>query len=104
LNNKPIIHSERVIIIGINEIFENMESKIDFMKIDIEGGEVDVLTSITDENLSSLRCLSGEFHKTYKEFDVFQQSFVERMERLGFKHFTLYHGDGTLITINFWKE
>jgi hypothetical protein len=35
---------------------------------------------------------------------VFQQSFVERMERLGFKHFTLYHGDGTLITINFWKE
>jgi FkbM family methyltransferase len=104
LNNKQIIHSERVIIIGINEIFENMESKIDFMKIDIEGGEVDVLTSITDENLSSLRCLSGEFHKTYEEFDVFQQSFVERMERLGFKHFTLYHGDGTLITINFWKE
>jgi FkbM family methyltransferase len=104
LNSRPIIHSERVIIIGINEIFEGMESKIDFMKIDIEGGEVDVLTSITDENLSSLRCLSGEFHKSYEEFDVFQQSFVERMERLGFKHFTLYHGDGTLRTINFWKE
>ena len=104
LNNRPIIHSERVIIIGINEIFEGVESKIDFMKIDIEGGEVDVLTSITDENLSSLRCLSGEFHKSYEEFDVFQQSFVERMERLGFEHFTLYHGDGTLRTINFWKK
>jgi hypothetical protein len=46
LNQRPIIHSERVIIIGINEIFEDMETKIDFMKIDIEGGEVDVLTSI----------------------------------------------------------
>jgi hypothetical protein len=32
-----------------------MESKIDFMKIDIEGGEVDVLTSITDKNLSKLK-------------------------------------------------
>jgi FkbM family methyltransferase len=104
LNQRHFIHSEIVIIIGINEIFENMDTKIDFMKIDIEGGEVDVLTSITDENLLSLRCLSAEFHKSYEEFDVFQQSFVERMERLGFKHFTLYHGDGTLRTINFWKE
>jgi FkbM family methyltransferase len=104
LNQRHFIHSEIVIIIGINEIFENMDTKFDFMKIDIEGGEVDVLTSITDENLLSLRCLSAEFHKSYEEFDVFQQSFVERMERLGFKHFTLYHGDGTLRTINFWKE
>ena len=48
LNSRNIIHSERAIIIGINEIFKGMDLKIDFMKIDIEGGEVDVLTSITD--------------------------------------------------------
>jgi hypothetical protein len=35
---------------------------------------------------------------------VFAHRAEERMERLGFKHFTLYHGDGTLRTINFWKE
>lgn len=104
LNQRPIIHSERVIIIGINEIFENMETKIDFMKIDIEGGEVDVLTSITDENLLSLRCLSAEFHKSYEEFDIFQEKFVKRMNNLGFKSFVLYHGNGTLRTVNFWKE
>jgi FkbM family methyltransferase len=104
LNQRPIIHSERVIIIGINEIFENMETKIDFMKIDIEGGEVDVLTSITDENLSSLRCLSAEFHKTYEEFDEFQSNFTDRMTLLGFKHFTAYYGDGNLRTLTFWKE
>jgi hypothetical protein len=104
LNGRNIIHSERVIIIGINEIFKGMDLKIDFMKIDIEGGEVDVLTSITDENLISLRCLSAEFHKTYDEFDTFQSNFTSRMSGLGFKHFTVYYGDGNLRTLTFWKE
>jgi FkbM family methyltransferase len=104
LNGRDIVYSERVIIIGINEIFEGMESKIDFMKIDIEGGEVDVLTSITNENLNSLRCLSAEFHKTYDEFDTFQSNFTNRMSNLGFKHFTVYYGDGNLRTLTFWKE
>ena len=104
LNERQTIHSERVIIVGINEIFESMESKIDFMKIDIEGGEVDVLTSITDKNLSKLRCLSAEFHKTYEDFDLFQEQFIQRMNNLSFKSFVLYHGDGNLRTLNFWKE
>jgi FkbM family methyltransferase len=104
LNQRSIVHSERVIIIGINEIFENMDTKFDFMKIDIEGGEVEVLTSITDKNLASLRCLSAEFHRSYEEFDIFQEQFVRRMNNLGFRSFVLYHGDGKLRTLNFWKE
>jgi hypothetical protein len=90
-------------MININEIFEGLDAKVDFMKIDIEGGEVDVLTHIKDEYLSSLRCLAGEFHKTYEEFDVFQNNFVERMSNLGFQHFTLYHGNGDLRTLTFWR-
>jgi hypothetical protein len=104
LDGRNIIHSERVIIIGINEIFEGINSKIDFMKIDIEGGEVDVLTSITDKNLSSLRCLSAEFHKTYDEFDEFQSNFINRMSNLEFNHFTVYYGNGNLRTLTFWKK
>jgi len=104
LNQRQIIHSEKVIVIGINEIFENMDTKIDFMKIDIEGGEVDVLTSIKDEHLSSLRCLSAEFHKTYDEFDKFQSDFSNRMSLLGFDNFTVYYGDGSLRTITYWKR
>ena len=104
LNSRNIIHSERVIIIGINEIFEGIGEKIDFMKIDIEGGEVDVLMSITDENLNSLRCLSAEFHRTYDGFDTFQSNFTDRMSNLGFKHFTVYYGNGDLRTLTFWKE
>jgi FkbM family methyltransferase len=103
LNQREIIHSERVIIIGINEIFENLVEKIDFMKIDIEGGEVEVLENISDKNLKSLRCLAAEFHKTYDGFDKFQSDFVDRMVNLEFKYFVLYHGDGDLRTLNFWK-
>jgi FkbM family methyltransferase len=104
LNGRDIVYSERVIIIGINEIFEGMESKIDFMKIDIEGGEVDVLTSITNENLNSLRCLSAEFHRTYDGFDTFQSNFTDRMSNLGFEHFTVYYGNHDLRTLTFWKK
>lgn len=104
LDDKNIIHSERVIVIGINDIFEGMDTKFDFMKIDIEGGEVDVLTSITDKNLSSLRCLSAEFHKTYDEFDTFQTLFTDRMYSLGFTHFIVYYGNGDLRTLTFWKK
>jgi hypothetical protein len=104
LNGRDIVHSERVIIIGINEIFEGMDSKIDFMKIDIEGGEVDVLTSIKDEHLSSVRCLSAEFHRTYDEFDTFQSNFTDRMYMLGFTHFTVYYGNRDLRTLTFWKK
>lgn len=101
---RTIVHSEQVIMVNINQIFEGLNCKIDFMKMDIEGGEVDVLNSIKDEHLLSLRCLSTEFHKTYEEFDSFQFNFVKRMERLGFNHFTLYYGDGTTRTLNFWKR
>ena len=104
LSNKHVVYSEKSYMININDIFEGLGTNIDFMKIDIEGGEVDVLTKIKDEHLMSLRCLAAEFHKTYDEFEVFQNEFLSRMTGLGFKTFTLYHGDGNLRTINCWKE
>ena len=104
VENRNIIHSETVYLININDIFESYDRTINFMKIDIEGGEVDVLTNITDENLTSLRCLSAEFHKGNDEFEIFQTNFINRMNSLGFNHFVLYHGDGDLRTLNFWKK
>jgi FkbM family methyltransferase len=99
-----VVHTEKVFLVSINDIFNNFD-KIDFMKIDIEGGEVDVLTSITNENLSRLRCLASEFHNTYDDFVDFENSFIDRMIQLGFNYFILYHGtDNVLRTINFWKK
>ena len=104
VNNRPVIHQEKAYMVCINDLFGTISDKIDFMKMDIEGGEVDVLTAITDENLQSLRCLSCEFHKLNDHFDVFQENFIKRMTRLGFRSFVLYLGNGDLRTVNFWKE
>jgi len=102
--NYTHIHGEKVFMININDIFNTFDRKINFMKVDIEGGEVDVLTNITDVNLSSLRCLAAEFHKTYEEFELFQDNFIKRMYGLGFQSFILYHGGGHLRTLTFWKD
>lgn len=103
-NNRPSSHSERCYMININDIFGSLSDRIDFMKVDIEGGEVELLTAITDENLLSLRCLACEFHKYNDDFEIFQENFVTRMNNLGFRSFVLFLGDGTLRTLNFWKE
>lgn len=104
LNSRKVIHNEKSYMININEVFSGLSDRIDFIKMDIEGGEVDALNAITDNNLSSIRCLSAEFHKTYEEFEIFQNNFINRMHNLGFQSFVLYYGDGNLRTINFWKQ
>lgn len=103
-HGEKIIYSEMVYMIDINDIFENIGENIDFMKIDIEGGELDVLTKITDKNLSSLRCLSLELHIINEEFEKFYHIFLDRMVKLNFKSYCLFHGDGKLRTLNFWKK
>lgn len=105
-SSKNVVHEEKVFKININDVFELYNQKIDFMKVDVEGGEVEILNSITDLNLKSLRCLAAEFHKTYDEFETFQQIFWDRMMTLGFRGYILYHGseNSTLRTLHFWKE
>jgi FkbM family methyltransferase len=107
-NGRDIIHEDITFSIDINSLFDGtLCNKIDFLKIDVEGGEVEILNSITDENLKSLRCLAAEFHKTNEEFDIFQSNFSNRMGTLGFTSFTLYHGvdnNTNLRTLTFWKD
>jgi len=104
-SSKKIVHEEKVLKVNINDIFELYEQKIDFVKIDVEGGEVEILNNVTDDNLKSIRCLAAEFHNTYEQFQQFQDKFWNRMMTLGFKGYTLYHGSdtGLLRTLNFWK-
>jgi FkbM family methyltransferase len=104
LLGRPVIHSEKVFYVNINDIFSSYKNEINFMKIDIEGGEVEVLNSISDHNLNSLRCLAAEFHNINEGFEEFESNFIERMvNTIGFKYFILYHGNGDLRTLNFWK-
>lgn len=108
LKDKKIIHEETIFSIDINKIFDPaISEKIDFLKIDVEGGEVEILNAISDENLVSLRCLAAEFHCTNDDFEKFQSNFQQRVYDLNFTYFTLYHGnsyDSKLRTITCWKN
>lgn len=99
--NVITIYEEYVNVIGINDLF-NKHGIFDFIKIDIEGGEVEIMKSISDENLSSCRCLAMELHGV-DDVQNIQDNFVFRMNKLGFRHFVLLHNGG-LRTINFWKS
>jgi FkbM family methyltransferase len=103
LSGFNIVYEKDSFVIDINQIFSQYRN-INFVKMDIEGSEVEVLNSITDENLSSIRCLSAEFHRNSEDFEDFQKSFILRLENLGFNHFVLYHGDGSTRTLNSWKK
>jgi hypothetical protein len=72
--------------------------------MDIEGGEIELINSIKDVHLSSVRCFAAEFHNINENFNSFQESFFNRMINLGFEGFTLYHGNGDLRTLTFWKK
>lgn len=101
-DNRDYIHKELAYMINVNSIFDTF-GKIDFMKIDIEGGEVELFDVITDSNLSSLRCLAAEFHNSFPEYMDFQTKVWDRMMSLGFMGFAVYRGGKSLITLNFWK-
>jgi FkbM family methyltransferase len=105
IGNRNVVHTDKVVMLDINFIFESgLVDKVDFIKMDIEGGEVEALNSIKDIHLSSVRCFAAEFHNTNEDFNGFQDSFFNRMIDLGFKGFILYHGDGDLRTLTFWKD
>jgi len=104
---REIIYNEPIFTIDINTLFDGtLCERIDFLKIDVEGGEIEILNSITDENLQKVRCLAAEFHRMDDNFDEFQNNFMSRMSLLGFQTFTLFHGindKSDLRTITCWK-
>lgn len=103
--NRGVAYRETSYCIGINDLFESgLFERIDFMKVDCEGGEYEIFETIEDKHLSSIRCIAIELHASIKEgSDKFQSDFLTRCSNLGFSHFTLYHGDGGLRTINIWR-
>ena len=81
-----LIYDEYSYIVDINEVLTL--DRFDFMKVDIEGCEYSLLDSITDENLSKIRCLALEFHNPEID-DIYLPQFNSRISNLGFSSFTL---------------
>jgi hypothetical protein len=76
--------------------------KIDFLKIDAEGYENNILEGLSDSNLSKVRKIALEFHSKLLSDEV-SQSIIDRMYKNGFKSFQLFIDDGVMRIYNFWK-
>lgn len=87
----------------LNDIIEdNFLQKIDFLKIDTEGAEIDILNGLSDDNLSKISNISLEYHHmvfNYDEkiFDNFQQRFLKK----GYNVFTwILDGETRMVYIS----
>jgi len=103
--NQEKASTENVICLTLNRLFEIgiLPEKIDFMKIDCEGAEKQIIDDLTDHNLSKIRKIAMEFHTVLLGEEA-RELMVERLANFGFSHFTLFHGSGAEVTLNFWRN
>lgn len=78
---------------------------IDFLKIDIEGSEINALKGISDENLKKVKTIAMEYHHGQLNFDInIRNEFINRLNNNGFKSYLLFLGrDENLQMIYFTK-
>lgn len=98
------VRSETAIVMSLDYLFSIglFPDHIDFLKIDCEGAEDLVFKGCSDDNLKRIQKIAMEFHPMYLPEDV-RESIVHRLSGLGFSHFTLFHGSGNEVTLNFWR-
>jgi FkbM family methyltransferase len=103
-SGREIIYSQKSLCLDVNSFFESgLFEKVDFMKVDIEGGEYSLFESIKDEHLSKMRCVAMELHPIGEKIDQFQEFMGKRMDSLGFDSFCLFYG-GNMRTLSYWKR
>lgn len=97
---------KKVESVTLQNIFEqNNISKVDIMKVDIEGSEYDLLLNTDEEILTKIKQITVEFHEfldsrlkteTIKVFN--------RLTNLGFKHITKKLHDFSNYDVLFYKD
>jgi FkbM family methyltransferase len=80
-------------------------TKIDFLKIDIEGGELLTFNGISDDNLMKINNIALEYHHSLLNYDVnLRINLIDRLSRLGFNSHTLfYEFSNSIQMIYFYK-
>lgn len=91
---------------NLNYLFEiGLIDRIDFLKIDIEGSEINVMNGISDENLMKVKNISMEYHHAHLNYnEETRNNLIHRLNRLGFNSHILFCGiDNSLQLIYFWR-
>jgi len=104
LENREKVKIEKCVCMGLEDLWNLgiLPEKIDFLKIDCEGGEKEIIESITDERLINIRKISMEYHQLILGENL-RQDFTRRCFELGFQSFTLFHGDSGLVQVHLWR-
>lgn len=102
--NREIIYTEPCITMSLEDLWKLgvLPETIDFLKVDCEGGEKEIIESLTDEHLSRIKKISMEYHAGWLGHEL-REEFTNRLHNLGFQIFTLFHGEGSLAQLHFWK-
>ena len=93
-------------IYSLNYLFESgLVDKIDFLKIDTEGSEINILKGISDENLMRVKNIAMEYHHSQFNYDEnLRSNLIARLNRLGFNSFLLFMGSNNVAQmIYFWR-
>lgn len=83
----------------------NLFSKIDFLKIDTEGAELDILEGVSDQNLLKIKTVALEYHNfIFNKDPQKRETLIKRFHSLGFRSYTLHLGQtDDLLILYFWK-
>jgi FkbM family methyltransferase len=83
----------------------NIFSKIDFLKIDIEGAEILAFEGISDSNLNKIKKIVLEYHNIFNNYNIsIRQNLINRLVNLGFNsHILFYEFDDSIQMIYFYK-
>jgi len=102
--NQEIHYTENAISMSLGELWDLglLPSRINFLKIDCEGGEKEIIESLSDDHLSRIGKISMEYHASLLGNEL-REEFVQRAISLGFQSFTLFHGNGSLSQLHLWK-
>jgi FkbM family methyltransferase len=79
LSGDPLIESIRVKALSLSDLLSSFTT-VDFLKMDCEGAEVDILTSAGDETIRKIKCLVAEVH--WKGRDNLLEPLKERLARI----------------------
>lgn len=90
----------------LDYLFETkLVDKIDFLKIDTEGAEINILNGISDENLMRIRNIAMEYHHSHLNYnEELRTNLISRLNKLGFNSYLLFLGtNNALQMLYFWR-
>ena len=97
-------YSEMAVCVTLDDLIDwGILSEIDFLKVDVEGAEMDVFAGLSQANLTRVQKAAIELHFAhdfYSEPD--RKAFYQRMAEAGLSSLTVTHGSNH--TAHFWRR